>query len=123
MLLCSFATSSAAPISSDPLAGPKGKHLGLSKGKGKAKAASSTGTTSTTVFSDIPMRTLPLPASEDRRSGSPAVRSGFAPLQSFSAASSGPSSNGNDSQSEKFIIPVAVKRKAAGDPGALPNKR
>lgn len=117
-----LASNSAAPISSDPLAGPKGKTLALSKKQGKAKAPSAVGI-SATVFSDIPMRALPLPASDDRRSGSPAVRAGFAPISSSSSSLSGPSIAMEESQSEKFIIPVAVKRKAAGDLGSLSNKR
>lgn len=94
------------------------------KGKGKAvdtKRENATASSSTAVFSDIPMRPLPLPAGESR-SGSPAIRGGFAPVRSFSpAVGSGESST---MPTEKFaIVPIAVKRKRTEDGGGLPGKK
>lgn len=111
---------SAAPISADPLASSS-KPLGLSK-KAQAKVVDkgSNGTASTTVFSDIPMRALPLPTSE--RNGSPTVRAGFAPVQSFSTTN-GSSTAQDERAGEKFIIPVSVKRARPMEGSSAARKR
>lgn len=89
------------------------------KGKGKASTSASdkpSGTSSAApaVFSDIPMRPLPLPSSEGgSATASPGPRAGFAPVRSFSPAVM--EREEREVAKEKFVIPTSVKRKAAAD--------
>ncbi|KAI5474288.1 u4 tri-SnRNP-associated protein 1 [Pseudohyphozyma bogoriensis] len=92
------------------------------KGKGKAtdkssssKASGDSSSTSAAapVFGDIPMRALPLPASETR-SASPAVRPGFQPVRGFSPITGG-SGEGEKEKVGISMVPTSIKRKAVGE--------
>lgn len=88
----------------------------IAKGKGKASGESS-------VFGDIPMRSLPLPAATPYPSASAAwaeKRAGFAPIGQTSAANGYEGTNGVGlgvgGGMGKVQIPTSIKRKAAGAP-------
>ena len=92
------------------------------KGKGKPEKHARSASSAPAVFSDIPMRPLPLPDSGSR-GGSPAVKSGFAPIGTFSPLPSASASTETTEPKERFILPTSiVKRKAAEEAGG-PTKR
>ena len=67
------------------------------------------------------LRPLPLPVSE-ARSGSPAVRAGFAPVGQFAARAAEGRSD-SPAQAEKLIIPVSVKRKPVAEADGGPSRK
>lgn len=103
---------------------PTKKAAATAVGKGKAKA------TESSVFGDIPMRSLPLPSATPYPSASAAYaekRAGFAPIKSSAAANGYEGNNGvglGVGGGEKVHIPMSVKRKAATAPAgeAAPKK-
>ncbi|KAL8292629.1 hypothetical protein RQP46_001241 [Phenoliferia psychrophenolica] len=127
-MVLSVGNKGAAPQQEEILGMPDKRLKKGDKGKGKPeKHARATSSSAPAVFSDIPMRPLPLPDS-DSRGSSPAVRPGFAPIGSFSplpSASSASTSMAEPAeQKEKFILPTSiVKRKAAEEAGGPAGKR
>lgn len=88
----------------------------LNKKKVKASSSKTPGT-STSLFSDIPMRSLPLPANE---SGStPPVRAGFAPVRGFSSATDA----GGSGSANLFAVPMSVKRKPVAEAHGAPGSK
>ncbi|KAM0752196.1 SART-1 protein [Meredithblackwellia eburnea MCA 4105] len=130
-MVLSVGNKGAAPQQEQLLGGPD-KHLKKGdKGKGKDKSDKTHGLSSGTgtVFSDIPMRSLPLPSDVDSpstsRLGSPAIRSGFAPVGGFSPLNASSSASGTDTpgeaeKKERFVIQAGGKRKAGGEPEGSP---
>lgn len=96
------------------------------KGKGKLKPTAATALPGrAAVIEDIPLRPLPLPeAGEVGRGASPAtVRAGFAPVRSFTPIGEGGDDGGATGEeagrkgfSSGGFVPIAVKRKADGEP-------
>lgn len=86
-----------------------------SKGKGKAVVNNSKSSTSasTSVFSDIPMRPLPLPTSESSNN-SGGIRAGFAPINKGFAPISG------IKQMDKLTPVSVIKRKPTGEASGAP---
>ncbi|KAK4699424.1 U4/U6.U5 tri-snRNP-associated protein 1, partial [Phenoliferia sp. Uapishka_3] len=123
-MVLSVGNKGAAPRQEEILGSASAK-LAKKGDKGKGKATDKTarsGSSAPAMFPDIAMRALPLPASESTsRSGSPAVRAGFAPIGSFSPLPSA-SDEGNREVKEKFILPTSLvrKRNAVVEPEGSP---
>lgn len=121
-MVLSVGNKGAAPQQEEILSSMPDKRLKKGdKGKGKASDKRST-SAAPAMFSDIPMRALPLPAGESTsRNGSPAVRAGFAPIGSFSPLPSAAPPAAPEEPKEKFILPTSiVKRKAAAEAEGSP---
>lgn len=123
--LSSPPSRSSAPVHRDTLGGVS-RIEKTARGKGKPVVSpgpsARNGASPASVFSDIPMRSLPLPEASGSRGASgtpePTARRGFAPVRSFSPATGGAEQGegATPGPSGGAKLSISVKRKA-GDEG------
>ncbi|GAA5943917.1 hypothetical protein JCM3775_002277 [Rhodotorula graminis] len=127
-MILGVGNNNSAPVQRDTLGGVS-RIEKAARGKGKPvvspgpSARNGNGGGPSSVFSDIPMRSLPLPEASGSRGASgtpePTVRRGFAPVRSFSPATGGADQGeggGTPGPSGGAKLSISVKRKA-GDEG------
>ncbi|GAA5916417.1 hypothetical protein JCM8208_000912 [Rhodotorula glutinis] len=126
-MILGVGNNNSAPVQRDTLGGVS-RIEKAARGKGKPvvspgpSARNGNGAGPSSVFSDIPMRSLPLPEASGSRGASgtpePTVRRGFAPVRSFSPATGGAEQGegGTPGPSGGAKLSISVKRKA-GDEG------